>query len=119
MISKKRFIVILGCSCLALSILGGCDSKKATHNSGAIEEETEFAALDVEYTENEDGTYTCRDIVFQHKMEVSGIEGEMESTFVILTNNKDVSFDTVSKSLSSSEMNEGEPEFVILGWLIK
>lgn len=75
MISKKRFIVILGCSCLALSIFGGCDSNKATHNSGAIEEETEFAALDVEYT--------------------------------------------VSKSLSSSEINEGEPEFVILGWLIK
>ncbi len=119
MISKRRITLMLGCLCLTLSILGGCGLNEVSKNSVTIEHETEFTALDVEYTENENGTYTCRDIEFQYKMEVSGTEGDKESTFVILTNNKDVSFEMVSKSLSSSVMKVGEPEFVILGWLIK
>lgn len=112
----KKITSLLILVCLTLSLFVGCDSSTANEIPSTTEIESRLNAFDVEYSENKDGTYTCRGNSFKYKIEVSGIEGNKEATFLILTNNKDISFETVSKSLSSSEANTKVPEFVILGW---
>ena len=74
------------------------------------------AVLDVDYTTNDDGTYTCRGNTYKYKTEVSGIDGESQVTYIILTNNIETSFEDVRYSLIKAEMSTGIPEFVILGW---
>ena len=75
-----------------------------------------YTELDVEYYANADGTYTCGGNTYSHKLEVSGLEGESQVTYIVLTNNEEVSFEDVRNSLIRAEMVTGVPEFVILGW---
>ena len=77
---KKRLCIFLLLELLSTSILTGC--RTAEHNT-----DPSFKNFDVEYTINDDGTYTCSDHTYKHKVEVSGIEGELPVTFVVLTNN--------------------------------
>lgn len=49
-------------------------------------------------------------------IEVSGIEGESQVTFVVLTNNTETRFEDVSYSLKRSDTITGVPELIILGW---
>ncbi len=74
------------------------------------------AVLDVDYTINDDGTYTCRGNTYKYKIEISGVDGETQVTYVVLTNNMGTSFEDVSYSLRKAEMNTDIPEFVILEW---
>ena len=74
------------------------------------------AVLDVDYTTNDDGTYTCRGNTYKYMIEVSGIDGTAQVTYIILTNNKETGFEDVRYSLIKAEMSTGTPEFVILGW---
>lgn len=75
-----------------------------------------YAMLDVNYTANDDGTYTCRGNTFKYKIEVSGMDGESQANYIILTNNAETSFEDVRYSLIKAEMSTEIPEFVILGW---
>ena len=74
------------------------------------------AVLDVDYTTNDDGTYTCRGNAYKYMFEVSGVDGESQVTYIILSNSKETSFEEVRYSLIKAEMSTGTPEFVILGW---
>ena len=74
------------------------------------------AVLDVDYTTNDDGTYTCRGNTYKYMFEVSGVDGESQVTYIILSNSKETSFEEVRYSLIKAEMSTGTPEFVILGW---
>lgn len=74
------------------------------------------AVLDVDYTINDDGTYTCRGNTYKYKIEISGVDGEKQVTYVVLTNNTKTSFEDVAYSLRKAEMSTDIPEFVILGW---
>lgn len=78
--------------------------------------ESSFEELDVDYTTNEDGTYTCRNNIYKYKIEVSDMEGESQVTFIVLTNDTEISFEDISYSLKSAEISTGVPEFIILGW---
>ncbi|MDE7476731.1 MAG: hypothetical protein K2M91_02085 [Lachnospiraceae bacterium] len=80
------------------------------------EKETSFEELDVDYTTNDNGTYTCRNNIYQYKIEVSGIEGESQVTFIVLTNDTEISFEDITYSLKKAEMSTEVPEFVVLGW---
>ena len=94
---------------IVIAALCGC----GTSSDGT---ESSFEELDVDYTTNDDGTYTYNDNIYKYKIEVSGIEGESQVTFIILTNDTETSFEDVSYSLKKAEMSTGIPEFVILGW---
>ncbi len=74
------------------------------------------AILDVDYTTNNDGTYTCRGNTYKYKIEVSGIDGESQITYIILTNNTETRFEDVRSSLIKAEISTSNPEFIILGW---
>ena len=78
--------------------------------------EFSFEELDVDYTANDDGTYTHEGNIYKYKIEVSGIEGESQVTFIVLTNNTEIGFEDVTYSLKKAEISTGIPEFVILGW---
>ena len=105
---SKIFIAIM----FGLIVIGTLSSGR----SSTIGMETSFEDLDVEYTTNDDGTYTCKDNIYRYKIEVSGIEGESKVTFIILTNNTKTSFEDVTYSLKKAEISIEEPEFVVLGW---
>ncbi len=68
------------------------------------------------YTVNEDGTYTCRGYNFKYKITVSGQEGEAYTTFIVLTNNLEISFEEVRYRMISNEMFFDEPEFVVVSF---
>ena len=80
------------------------------------EKKNDFEELEVDYVINDDGTYTYKDLNYSYKIEVSGIEGEKQVTYVVLTNDKSISFDDVTYSLKKSEISIDEPQFIILGW---
>lgn len=94
---------------IVMGTLCGCgNSTKGTEPS--------FEALNVEYTTNDDGTYTYKGDIYKYKSEVSGIEGESPVTFVVLTNDTEISFKDISYSLKKAELSTGVLEFVLLGW---
>ncbi|MCH5344602.1 MAG: hypothetical protein J1E64_11230 [Acetatifactor sp.] len=101
---------LVGCGRLeALSI-------RKIDEAGKSIADTEFEELDVDYTTNDDGTYTCRGNIYKYKIDVSGIEGDSQVTFIVLTNDTEISFENISYSLKKAEISTGVPEFVILGW---
>lgn len=60
------------------------------------------------YYEMSDGTWKADGITYKYRL---GLKGTMpgaagESHFVVLTNNKDISFDEVAKSIFSSDSND-------------
>lgn len=57
-----------------------------------------FEELDVDYITNDNGTYTYEGNIYEHKIEVSGIEGDSQVTFIVLTNDTETSFEDVSYS---------------------
>lgn len=72
---------------------------------------SQFNMLDFEYKENEDGTYICNEKTYKYKIVVTN---ENDAGFLILTNNKDVSFRTVVDSMTSSNSNDTPQEFVVI-----
>ena len=113
--NMKKILIVMVSVLLILSLCS-CESEDKNKDSDVIENTSEINVFDVEYSENTDGTYTCRGKIYKYKVEVSGIEGENEATFIVLTNDKDIKFETISKSLISSMPDTSEPQFVILGW---
>lgn len=106
---KRKIGIAIMFGLICISILNGC-------GSSTNENKTDFEELDVDYVINDDGTYTYKDINYNYKIEVSGVEEEKPITFVILTNDKTISFDDVADSLKKSEVSIEEPQFIILGW---
>lgn len=56
-------------------------------------------------------------MLYKYKIDISGVDGDLQVTYVVLTNNKDIEFEKVSDSLKKADISVDEtPEFVILGW---
>ncbi len=106
---KRKFVFAFMLGLIIIGTLCGC----GTSTNGM---ESLFEELDVDYTTNENGTYSCRDNIYKYKIEVSGMEGESQVTFIVLTNDTEISFEDISYSLKSAEISTGIPEFIILGW---
>ncbi len=60
------------------------------------------------YDEMRDGTWKADGITYKYRLELKGTMSNAagESCFVVLTNNKDISFDEVAKSIFSSNSND-------------
>ena len=86
---KKIYMVfILGI--IGICILTGCSF--STHKDSALKE------FDVDYTTNDNGTYTYKENIYKYIIEVPGTEGDTPTIFRILTNNKETSFEDISSS---------------------
>ncbi len=56
-----------------------------------------FEELDVHYITNDNGTYTYEGNIYEHKIEVSGIEGDSQVTFIVLTNDTETIVNDLNK----------------------
>lgn len=106
---KIRICITFMIGVIIIGVLSGCEPSTS-------EMESSFEELDVDYTTNDNGTYTCRNNIYQYKIEVSGMEGESQVTFIVLTNDKGIRFEDITYSLKKAGMSIGIPEFVVLGW---
>ena len=80
---------------LGLIVIGTlCGCRTSTNGM-----ESSFEELDVDYTTNDDGTYTHEGNIYKYKIEVSGIEGESQVTFIVLANDTETSFEDITYSL--------------------
>jgi len=57
-----------------------------------------------------DGTWKCDEITYQYRLELSGRwpNAEAETYYVVLTDNEELTFEDVSKSLYSSLLEDSE-----------
>lgn len=108
---KKYIALVLAIICV-LSLVGCASESSGTTPS----EHKNFVEFSVDYTLNDDGTYTCRGNNFKYKLDVSGVDGEAQVTYIVLTNDPEISFEEVFYSMIKAEISTGVPEFVILGW---
>lgn len=106
---KIRICITFMLGFIIIGALSGCGSSTSKMESS-------YKELDVDYTTNDNGTYTCEGEIYKYKMEVSGIDGESRVTFIVLTNDTEIGFEEVAYSLKKAEMDTGTPDFVILGW---
>lgn len=107
---KRRICIVCLFVLAVICTLCGCSKEEN-------EKKSSYEKLDVEYTLNDDSTYTCRENTYKYKMDISGMDGNSQVTFVVLTNNADIKFEDISASLKKAEISiEEYPEFVILGW---
>jgi hypothetical protein len=113
-IMKNKIYIAFMLGLIGMGTLYGCGY--SSYEESTIGTESTFEELDVDYTTNDDGTYTYKDNIYKYKIEVSGIEGESQAAFIILTNDEETSFEDISYSLKKAEASTGIPEFVVLGW---
>lgn len=107
---KRKICIVFIFGLAMIGSLCGCGKEEN-------EVKSSYEELDVEYTLNEDSTYTCRGNTYKYKMDISGMDGDSQVTFVVLTNDVDIKFEDVSGSLKKAEISiEESPKFVILGW---
>lgn len=111
----RKFIVLFIVLTCMLALVG-CGQEESLQQDDVEMTNTEFERLNVDYTINEDGTYTCRNQIYQYKMEVSGIEGESQVTFIVLTNDTEISFEEIHYDMIKAELSTGIPKYILLGW---
>ena len=78
---KRKIGIAIMFGLICINILSGC-------GPSSNEKQTDFEELEVDYVINDDGTYTYKDLNYSYKIEVSGIEGEKQVAYVVLTNDK-------------------------------
>lgn len=98
MVIKKLFIVIA----LLSVLLMGCGNAEVAKTY----EESDTDGILVTYSELNDGTWQCDDTVYQYRLELTGTlpNATSEIYYVVLTDNANLTFDEVSTSLYSSNL---------------
>lgn len=101
---KKNFLMLL--TMILICFVTGCGTKQS-ENADSI----------VEYSENEDGTWTCNGRTYQYKIELTGREknAARDGYYIVLTNNPAVTYDEVSWSFFSSRLEDTlKPEETVI-----
>lgn len=115
---KRPTFWILIISILICVVLGVCfltnPKEQDTYDSDIelAEVEEEIPAPEdsmIPYEQNEDGTWTAEGYVYQYRLILKGRlpNAVKDSTYVVLTNNPDVTFEEVAMSLFSSSLEVG------------
>lgn len=116
---KKLSIVIISMLMCAVLVTGCSLSTADTNSDSVVTEYKSSSDNDVvtTYRQLEDGTYECRDKVYHHRIELEGTwpNAKKATTYVVLSDREDVTFDEVSESLYSSDTNKtSDLDFVIV-----
>ena len=99
---KKILIALVICTLL----LAGCGKNYIAK----VYEKSESDGIVVTYYEMNDGTWQCEDNTYQFRLELVGRmpNAESDSSYVVLTDNENLTFENVSKSLYSSLSEDSE-----------
>ncbi len=119
---KKQICKLLIFGTLTGILISGCGNAriKTDNSSAGNSAQVSDASLpeDVEesYTVNEDGTYTYRGVIYNYKLTLTGKpeSAACPMTYTVLTNNKELTFDEVDTTLSSSIVEPGEAVFEVI-----
>ena len=99
----KKMLITIGLLTVLLIGCGKTDIAKTY-------EESENDGIISTYYEMNDGTWKCDDITYQYRLELTGRmpNAEADSYYVVLTDNEDLTFENVSKSLYSSLLEDSK-----------
>lgn len=100
---KKANILTLA---ILIFFLMGCGEKEYIAQYNDSEEE----GILYTYYEMKDGSWKCDDVSYKYRLELTGRlpNAARDSSYVVLTDNKDLTFEEVSKSLYSSLLKDSE-----------
>lgn len=105
---RKQWLVGLAVS---LVLLAGCSASNVvkTYDSGQD-------GVMVTYQELKDGTWQCEDTVYPYRLELTGRQrlAVQDSTFVVLSQREDVTFEEVSQALVSSIASLDPVDYVLV-----
>lgn len=93
----KKLVLVVLCSVL----FAGCAKREEIVKIFSQSEEDGIYAT---YYERKDGTWECGGTAYQHRLELKGRlpNAESDSCFVVLTDNENLTFEEVAKSLYGS-----------------
>ena len=99
----KKLIAMIG---LLTVLLAGCGK----NDIAKVYEKSESDGIVATYYEMNDGTWQCDDRTYQFRLELTGRmpNAESDSYYVVLTDNEDLTFEDVSKSLYSSLLEDNK-----------
>ena len=94
--NKKIFAILAVC----LMLFVGCGENEIVNTYEQSEDSGEM----------KDGTWKCDDTIYKYRLELNGRmpNAEKDSCFVVLTDDKSLSFEAVSKSLYSSLLKDAD-----------
>ena len=105
---RKQWLMGLA---LSLVLLAGCSASNVvkTYESGQDN-------VMVIYQELKDGTWKCEDTVYQYRLELTGRErlAVKDSTFVVLSQREDVTFQEVSQAMTSSVVSLDPGDYILV-----
>lgn len=96
--------LISSCAIVMLLMITGCSDGIAK----TYDETDENNSVMKTYYEMEDGTWVCDDVVYPYRLELVGRtpNAVKDGRYVVLTNNAELTFDEVAKSLFSSSSED-------------
>ena len=99
----KKLIAMIG---LLTVLLAGCGK----NDIAKVYEKSESDGIVATYYEMNDGTWQCDDISYQFRLELDGRmpNAEADSYYVVLTDNENLTFEDVSKSLYGSLLEDSK-----------
>lgn len=105
---RKQWLMGLA---LSLVLLAGCSASNVVKTY-----ESDQDSVMVTYQELKDGTWKCEDTVYQYRLELTGRErlAVEDSTFVVLSQREDVTFQEVSQGMISSILPIGPGDYRIV-----
>lgn len=105
-----------GARALAADNSTGSDAQERNPQEDTEQSGAEYVSFRT-YQENADGTYSCEGKTFRYLLKISGKTEEKPSTFVVLSNDEDVSFEDARYYFSSSEFTSSDTaRFAVVGW---
>lgn len=107
---KKQWLMGLA---LSLVLLAGCSASNVVKTYDSKQD-----GVMVTYQELKDGTWKCEDTVYPYRLELSGRQrlAVQDSTFVVLSQREDVTFEEVSQALVSSVASFDSADYVLVEW---
>ena len=95
----KKLIAMIG---LLTVLLAGCGK----NDIAKVYEKSESDGIVATYYEMNDGTWQCDDNIYQFRLELAGRmpNAKSGSSYVVLTDNENLTFEDVAKSLYSSSL---------------
>ena len=99
----KKLIAMIG---LLTVLLAGC----GRNDIAKVYEKSESDGIVATYYEMNDGTWQCGDNTYLFRLELTGRmpNAKSDSSYVVLTDNENLAFEDVTKSLYSSSLDDSK-----------
>ncbi len=105
---RKQWLMGLA---LSLVLLAGCSASNVVKTYDSEED-----GVMVTYQELKDGTWKCENTVYPYRLELTGRQrlAVQDSTFVVLSQREDVTFEEVSQALVSSVASLDPVDYILV-----